>query len=227
MPSTRAPGQGYKSSAVDTSANVMRSATTNGTIGNGHRWMNKAACKLGKGEAEFPLSKESLPTRSDKFWGTISSFTKGGACAGAAVGTVALAPVDLFVGQGRERDQGEKGNILDKGLIGHGFEGLTTGASFATEMVGAGIGGAAALASTPAALTSNKGYSEYLMSGVQHGGTTGGILGAHVVGTPAGLALDAGRGATLAVKGTLAVVGAVISAPVGFVVGTFRAIFNV
>jgi hypothetical protein len=205
----------------------MHSATLEGTLGNAARASNKAMMKLGKGEAEFPLSKESLPTRKDKFVGTIKAFTKGGACLGAATGNVIMAPADLLLGHGRVRAQGEKGNILDKGLLGHGLEGVTTGVSFGTEMVGAGLGGLGAIVASPAKPTSNKPYKEWVRSGLQHGGKIGGKVGAHAVGTPIALGLNAARVPSVAVKGVLAGAFAIPSAVVGFIGGSIRAIFNV
>lgn len=222
MPSVKS----YTSSSIQTSENLMRSVTFEGTFGDAHRTSYKAMRKLGKGEEEFPLSAESLPTRKDKFVGTIKAFAKGGACVGAGIGNITMAPVDFFIGQGREREEDEKGNILDKGLVGHIVDGVTVGAGFVGEGLGAGVGGATALVYTPAKPKSNKSYKTWLLSGTQKGGTIGSKIASHTVGTPLGLALDGARVPSIAVKYTLAGALAIPSAIVGFFVGSIRAIAN-
>ena len=205
-----------------TSNEVMNGTTFNGAMGKANDTMDRAAIKLFNKD-EFDLSGKS---RLDKFTNTISTFTKGGACAGALVGGVATAPYDFVMGRGRQRDGDEKAAIMDKGLVGHTLRGATAVTSAVAEVGGGVVGATVGGVSLPASFGSSKSPSQWVGDGASGGAQAAGKTTAYGVGTVTGLALSAARLPSVVAKYTLAGVFAVCGAVVGFLGGSVRAIAN-
>ena len=209
-----------------TSSAVITSASMNGGFGRLNDEMDHCAAKLFD-QDEMSLKGEGYESRADKFIKTIQTFTKGGCSTGAGLGVLTMIPVDFVAGRGNARQDGEPGSFFDEGLAGQGIRLGTAIAAGTAEIGGNLVGGILGVVSLPANASGDKTSVEWVERGALHGGQAIGKTVAHAGGTAGGLALDIVRIPSLAVKYTLAGVGAVVGTVVGFFAGSVRAIFNV
>lgn len=204
-----------------TAAAVFKCTQADGAIGKGHQGMDKAVKRLFANDG-FELKGD---TRLEKFTTTIKTFSKGGAVTGAMVGVGVMFPVDILTGRGRIRAEFERSHVMDQGVLGNMALGMTTASSVAMEGVGLGAGGMLG-AVNPAALTSTKGYREWVKKHAKGGQKVGAGFTSIVVGGPLGTALTIARLPSLFVKYLLAGAFAIPSVLVGFLSGSIRAIIN-
>jgi len=208
-----------------TSSAVITSATLNGAYGEAHQKADCAASRVWKKD-EFKLTGEGYECRWDKFANTAKTFAQAGGSLGMGIGTVATLPVDLVTGRGTVRPDGEKENFIDEGLLGNTARFGSALVSGTSEVVGAGLGGVAALVTYPAKASTNLSSAEWFEGGASGGAKALGNSSAHLMGTGTGIALDAARLPSLAVKYAAAGAMAIAAGTVGVLVGGFRAMVN-
>lgn len=208
-----------------TSSAVITSATLNGAYGQAHDRADDASLRLFKKD-EFKLNGEGYETRWGKFSKTVKTFAGASASVGMGAGTVAMFLPDVLTGRGKMRPDGERNNFMDEGVLGNGVRFTTALASGTTEVVGAAVGGTGALITYPARSATGQSSAEWFEGGASGGALAGGKGAAHAVGAPLGLALDAVRVPSLAVKFGLAGVCAIAGGTIGVMAGGIRAIIN-
>lgn len=208
-----------------TSSAVITSATLNGAYGQAHHVADDASLRLFQKDG-YKLNGEGYESRWDKFKNTTKTFAQASGSLGMGIGTVAMFVPDVITGRGTVRPEGERANFMDEGVLGNGTRFGTALVTGTAEVVGAGVGGAAALVTYPAKAASGKSSAEWFEGGAAGGAMAAGKGSAHAVGTPVGIALDAVRVPSLAVKYTLAGACAVVGGTIGVLAGTVRAIIN-
>jgi hypothetical protein len=197
-----------------------------GVLGAVHCTVDKAANKLvNDSEASFPLTGEGFETRKGKFLNTLKTFTTGAGAVGAVVGTATMAPIDLLVGRGSAPAAGERGKFIDEGALGTGAQYVGSVVSGGIEVVGKGVGGAAAAISMPAK-GDDKSAKKWIRGGVDTGGKLAGKGAGHLLGTGLGLAIDVARLPSIIVKGVLKGTFSVVGGTIGFFAASVRAIIN-
>jgi len=208
-----------------TSSAVIRSATLNGAYGMAHHVADDGALKLFKKD-QFHLTGAEYDTRWKKFKNTTKTFAEVGASTGMALGTGLMLPVDAITGRGTVRPEGERANFLDEGILGNTLHYGTALIAGTAEVIGAGVGVAAAAVAYPAKAATDKSSEEWFQGGAAGSAQGAGKGTAHGVGTPVGIALDVARVPSLGVKFGLAGVGAVVGGTLGVFAGGIRAIVN-
>lgn len=215
--------------SFSSSKNVLESATFNGTFGLLSDIFDNAAGTLLEHAQHKDLFSLEAECRAKRFTRTCDVFTRGAACAGSLVADVLMAPYDFLMGRGQTVPEKAtlKQHIKAEGIIGLASMATTTGVSFYAEASSMGAGAIVGAISSPLAYPMQTSPKEWILNTSKGLGKLIGTLTCAAVGFTLGLALDALRFASLAVKLSISSVFAICGGIIGFFGGCIRAAFNV
>jgi hypothetical protein len=161
-------------------------------------------------------------TRAEKFLHTISGFTKGGSQVGAFTATVAFGVPDLVLGQGTKNPTCY--DIRSEGVAGLVLHGAIDGVSAVSTVPGAIVGGVVGVVVEPA---SPAPFGTAICKGGEIGGNVLSCTTSVALSLPVGMVLGIARLPILLTKSLFMFVGGAAGAVIGFIGGSFRAMFNV
>lgn len=207
---------------------VMSFSTLNGYLG-------KAGDKVD--EIGFVMThKEERDTRFDleaqssqeAFSKTVGIFTKASASVAALAADTLMLPYDILVGRGRQRPEEQTlwGSIIDKGFLGIGLKLATSTVGSISDMGGCAAGAAIGVIDMPALMTTKKRATDWIADHAITGGKMIGSTVSILLGFTCGVALDAFRLASLAVKYSFIFIATLLGGLIGIGAGIVRAILH-